>query len=281
MRKVFFASVGLVLLATIGAPCRVAARDATAPPADRQWLASYDDSAAAKPAAKPYDPECPRCPKHPRPKFGGGGGFTPGYIFADLGAVNKQVKRMGIPELDEAIFAVGGKGYGRFGNVIIGGGGYSGSTETSGMPDESARFARVELGYGGGLVGVNVGCSRYDLTAGLLVGGGGITVTRRIAAQGVFDWQDAWDTFGENLPDSVASGDLTVSSRITADFMAIEPFVEMKIWLTRFMALDLSGSYLRAHVARGTWKMDGLEILNSPEANLGGPSVKLGLIFGS
>jgi hypothetical protein len=60
-----------------------------------------------------------------------------------------------------------------------------------------------------------------------------------------------------------------------------ESRLENKVWLTRFMALDLSGSYLRAHVGKGTWKMEGLEILNSPETNLGGPSAKLGLIFGS
>jgi hypothetical protein len=244
-------------------------------------LASSDDTTAAAPPAKVYDPGCPRCPKHARPRFGGGGGPIPGYIFADLGVVNAQVEGMGIPKLDEAIFIMGGKGYARFGNISLGGGGYGGSSETSGMPDESARFAKVDLGYGGGLVGANVACSRYDLTAGLLVGSGAITVTRRIASQGVFDWGDSWDTFREDLPDSVATGDLTVSSRITADFIAIEPFIEIKIWLTRFMALDLSGSYLRAHVGKGTWKMEGLEILNSPETNLGGPSAKLGLIFGS
>jgi len=281
MRITVAVLTGLALLAAIGLPGGAAGSDTPAKPVSLLRLASSDDTTATAPSAKVYDPGCPRCPKHSRSRVGGGGGPIPGYIFADLGAVNAQVRGMGIPKLDEAILIMGGKGYARFGNIILGGGGYGGSTETSGMPDESARFARVEFGYGGGLIGASVAYSRYDFTAGLLVGGGAIEVTRRIASQGVFDWEDSWDTFREDLPDSVATGDLTVSSRITADFIAIEPFVEIKIWLTRFMALDLSGSYLRAHIGEGTWKTEGLEILNSPETNLGGPSVKLGLIFGS
>lgn len=281
MRIMIAALAGLAVLAAIGLPGSAVGSGAPAKPVSPLRLASSDDTTATTAPAKVYDPGCPRCPGHSRSRFGGGGGPIPGYVFADLDAVNTQVKGMGIPKLDEAIFIMGGKGYARFGNIILGGGGYGGSTETSGMPDESARFARVDFGYGGGLVGANVAYSRYDFTAGLLLGSGAITVTRRIASQGVFDWEDSWDTFREDLPDSVATGDLTVSSRITADFIAIEPFVEIKIWLTRFMALGLSGSYLRAHVGKGTWKMEGLEILNSPETNLGGPSVKLGLIFGS
>jgi hypothetical protein len=264
MKMAIAALTGLAVLAAVGLPCGVSGSDSP-----------------AEPATKVYDPGCPKCPKHARPKFGGGGGPVPGYVFANLDVVNTQVKGMGIPKLDEAIFIMGGKGYARFGNIILGGGGFGGSSETSGMPDESARFAKVDFGYGGGLIGASVAYSRYDFTAGLLLGSGTITVTRRIASQGVFDWEDSWDTFREDLPDSIATADLAVSSRITADFIAIEPFLEIKIWLTRFMALDLSGSYLRAHVGKGTWKMEGLEILNSPETNLGGPSAKLGLIFGS
>jgi hypothetical protein len=261
MRRVIaaLAVAGLVLI--VGSDCVLGGTDST--------------------ATKVYDPKCPRCPKSTRPRLGGGGGPVPGYIFADLGVINAQVKKMGIPKVPEAIFVMGGKGYARFGNIIIGGGGYGGSSESSGMPDESARHATVDLGYGGGIIGIDLARCRCELTAGLLLGAGSVAVTRKIASQGVFDWGEAWDIFGKDLPDSIATDHLTASSRLTADFWAIEPFVELRVRVTPYLAIGLAGSYLRAHVGKATWKMDGLDILNSPEADLGGPSAKLGLIFGS
>jgi hypothetical protein len=50
--------------------------------------------------------------------------------------------------------------------------------------------------------------------------------------------------------------------------------------MTTFMALDFSASYLRAEVGRGQWKLDGVRIPDSPESNLGGPTLKLGIHFG-
>ncbi|HVP57645.1 MAG TPA: hypothetical protein VMU02_06070 [bacterium] len=285
MMKIMLAALtGLLVGCALGLPCGAQGSEAGLAAIGAPQLAASGgtpDTAVTKPPAKIYDPGCPRCGRHARPRVGGCGGPVPGYVFANLGVINKQVRTMGIPALDEDIFIVGGKGYARVGNIILGGGGYGGSSETSGMPDQSARFAKVDFGYGGGLIGADLAYSRYDLIAGLLVGSGGVTITRRIASQGVFNWDDSWSTFGKDLPDSVATSDLTVASRITANFIAIEPFLEIKIWVTRFMALDLSGSYLRAHIRKGTWKMEGLDILDSPEANLGGPTAKLGLTFGT
>ena len=279
MRKSIAAGVAVVMMGLVGLSARAAGENEPAganPPAQ---VTSRGDTTAAAPV-KVYDPRCPRCTAKSRPRLGGAGGPVPGYLFADLDVINAQVRKMGIPKVPETIFMMGGKGYARFGNIILGGGGCGGSSETSGMPDESARYATVDFAYGGGIIGVDLAHCRYELTAGLLVGAGSVAVTRRLASRGVFAWEDAWDTFGADLPDSVAAGDLTVSSRLAADFLAIEPFLELRIRLASYMALGLSGSYLRAHVAKGAWKMDGLEIIDSPEANLGGPSARLGVIFG-
>ena len=261
MRRVIAALVATGLVYVVGSACLLAGTDST--------------------ATKVYDPKCPRCPNSARPRFGGGGGPVPGYIFADLGTINAQVGKMGIPKIPETVFLMGGKGYARVGNIILGGGGYGGSSESSGMPDESARYATVDIGYGGGIVGIDLARCRFELTAGMLVGAGSVTVTRRIASRGVFDWEDSWSIFGEDLPDSIATDRLTASSRLTADFLALEPFVELRVRVTPYLAIGLAGSYLRAHVGKATWKLDGLDILNSPEADLGGPCAKLGLIFGT
>ena len=227
-----------------------------------------------------YDPRCPRCPGSHRPKIGGGGGPVPGYLSANLKETNLMVAQMGIPEVDEGMFIMGGKGYARIGRVIIGGGGFGGATESSGIPDNSARSVKVDLGYGGALVGICADFSRYDLTAGVLLGRGSVAVTRERSSTDISSWQDSWDLFGKDRPESIAVDDLSVTSVLAADFLAFEPFLELKVWVLPFMALDISGSYLRAKIDRGSWKMEGLKIKDSPETDLGGPCVKVGLHFG-
>jgi hypothetical protein len=231
-------------------------------------------------ATKPYDPECPRCHWCSRTKFGGCGGPVPGYLGANFEVINAKVAEMGIKDISENLFVMGGKGYARLGNFIIGGGGYGATSESSGKPDNSARYAKVELGYGGAIVGATIGFSRYDFTAGALVGGGSITVTRR-RARDIAGWEDAWSLFRRGDGESVPKDELNISSRLTANFWALEPFVDVKVRVLPFMALEFEASFLRAQVARGAWKMDETGIPDSPATNLGGPSLKVGVMFGS
>ncbi len=215
-----------------------------------------------------------------RSRFGGGGGPVPGYIFANLDEINVKVKEMGIAEISEDILLVGGKGYARIGRFVIGGAGYGGSVESSGIPDGCARYAEVELAYGGVILGMSMIDSRYEATAGILLGGGSVAVERRRNSRYVFGWNGAWDIFDSDDPDSVATDDLNVSSTLRADFIALEPFIEIKYWVLPFMAIDLSASYLRANIDNGEWTLDNVKIPDSPETNIGGPSIKLGIHFG-
>lgn len=223
---------------------------------------------------------CADCRSSERPRFGGGGGPAPGYIFADLGVINAKVRDMGIPELSDNILMVGGKSYARIGRFVIGGAGYGGSTKSSGIPDGCARYAEVEMAYGGIILGVSMTDSRYEATAGMLLGGGSIAVERRRNSRYVFGWNGAWDLFDADDPDVVATDDLNVSSTLRADFIALEPFIELKYWVLPFMAIDLSASYLRAGIDKGEWTIDSVKIPDSPETDIGGPSIKLGIHFG-
>jgi hypothetical protein len=213
-------------------------------------------------------------------KFGAGGGPVPGYLFADLGDINPKIRKMGIPELSESFFLMGGKGYIRVGNFVIGGGGYGGSTETSGKPDESARYAELELAYGGVIIGVNMTAARFEGIVGMLFGGGSVKIERRRNSSGPVGWDDAWSLFDKNDPDEIPSEDLNISSILRGEFIALEPFVTVKYWAFPFMAIEVSASYLRAKIGGGQWELDGIEIPDSPATNIGGPSVKLGLHFG-
>jgi hypothetical protein len=211
---------------------------------------------------------------------GGGGQFDIGVAFLNLNDINTQVRQMGIPELSEEVLVLGGKGYGRIGNFIIGGGGYGAWTESSGIPDCCARYARLDFGYGGLILGATTYGGRHQFMGGVLLGGGQAKITRRRNSREVMGWDGAWDAFKEDRSDSIAAEDLNITSEITGNFIAIEPFISFKYWMTAFMALDFSASYLRAEVGRGQWKLDGVRIPDSPESNLGGPTLKLGIHFG-
>jgi hypothetical protein len=138
----------------------------------------------------------------------------------------------------------------------------------------------MEIGYGGMILGYSRPVGRYDISAGVLLGGGSVKIERRRNARDVFGWDDSWDLFMEDDPESVAVEDISVTSVIRADFIAIEPFVEVLYWVFPFVAIDVSGTYLRANIDRGSWKLDGVKIPDSPETNIGGLSVKFGVHFG-
>ncbi len=223
---------------------------------------------------------CTQCQKKQRVRVGGGGGPTGGYLLANLDEVNSKIKQMGIPALPSDIFVMGGHGFLRAGSFIIGGGGYGGTSESSGIPDSCLRYAKMEIGYGGVIVGISRIASRYEVTLGTLLGGGSVDLTRRRNSRNVQGWSDAWDIFDKDSPETVATDALNVTSVMKAKFVAIEPFVDLKIWVLPFMAIDFSASYLHANIPRGQWKLDGVKIPDSPQMNIGGPSLRLGLHFG-
>jgi hypothetical protein len=211
---------------------------------------------------------------------GGGGQFDIGVAFLDLSAINVQVKQMGIPDLSEEVLILGGRGYGRIGHFIIGGAGYGAWTESSGIPDCCARYARLDFGYGGLILGGTTYGDRHQFMGGVLLGGGMAKITRRRNSREIMGWDDAWDPFKEDGSGTIPTEDLNITSEITGEFIAVEPFITFKYWMTTFMALDFSASYLRAEIGRGQWKLDGVRIPDSPESNLGGPTLKVGIHFG-
>jgi len=229
---------------------------------------------------KTRDKRCATCSGGSRARVGGGGEFASGYLFADLDDINRQIRQMGIPALSNNIFLVGGRGYTRIGHLLVGGAGYGGGTESSGIPDCCARYARVEIAYGGVILGLAMARPRYEVMAGMLFGGGSVEIVRERNSRTVAGWDEAWENFDASGPDSVATDDLNMTSKITGEFIALEPFAEVKYWLLPFMALDVSASYLNAEVGRGEWKLDGVSIPDSPESNIGGWSLRLGLHFG-
>jgi hypothetical protein len=223
---------------------------------------------------------CATCGGGSRARVGGGGGFSLGYLAASLEDINPRIREMGIPALSDEVLMIGGRGYARVGHLVIGGAGYGGDTETGGIPDCCARYARVGIAYGGVIFGLTMAQPRYEATAGMLLGGGSIEIVRERTSRSVGGWDDAWEIFDKTGSDSVATEDLNVTSKITGEFMALEPFLEVKYRVLPLMAFGLSASYLSAKVGHGEWKVDGVSIPDSPESNIGGWSLRFGLHFG-
>jgi len=249
-----------------------------------------DETPPGEETEAPYTPEgspvqitdrpCASCTRGSRARVGGGGGFSAGYLFANLNDINPRIQEMGLPTLSEEILMVGGRGYARIGHLVVGGAGYGGETESSGIPDCCARYARVGVAYGGVILGITMAQPRFEAVGGMLFGGGSIEIVRERNSRSVAGWDEAWEIFDVSGPDSVATGDLNITSKITGEFIALEPFLEVKFRMLPFMNLDLSASYLSAGVGRGQWKLDGVSIPDSPESNIGGWSLRLGLHFG-
>jgi len=230
--------------------------------------------------AQPVPTPCATCGGGSGTRAGGGGEFTTGYLYADLDDINAQIRRMGISEVSERVFLVGGRGYARIGHLLIGGAGFAGETKSSGTPDCCARYARVGIAYGGVILGLTTKQDRYEAAAGMLFGGGSVEIVRERNSRSVRDWDEAWEIFDKSGPDSVATEDIDLTSKITGDFIALQPFLEVKYRMLPFMALGLSASYLNAGVGRGEWKLDGVSIPDSPESNIGGWCLRLGFQFG-
>lgn len=248
--------------------------------------AGHETPSSGEPSARTAEDEdkrqgrCPSCGGWSRARVGAGADLTTGWLFADLSDINQQVSMMGIPEVSDEVFIAGGRGYARIGHLLIGGAAYAGDTESGGIPDCCARSARVEIGYGGVLIGFATIRPRYEIMTGMVFGGGSVTIVRERNSRSMSNWNEAWRDFYETGPDSLATEDLNITSKIVGEFIALEPFASLKYWIMPFMALDVSGSYLRAEIGKGEWELDGVTIPDSPESNIGGWTLKLGFHFG-
>src|SRR5664280_1477149 len=67
--------------------------------------------------------------------FGGGGGFTPGWEFANVNSLNNKLSLINMPRVSsKGVFTTGGGGFiyiGFVSGLRIGGMGYGGSTSTN------------------------------------------------------------------------------------------------------------------------------------------------------
>ncbi len=211
--------------------------------------------------------------------FGGGGGYTPGWIFVSLDEINKQLVSFGSGQLSKSgFYTSGGAGFVYIGfipNLRIGGMGFGGSTSESAFKDGFAREAIFQI-YGGGLT------LEYTLpfvknmavSVGAIIGGGGILI-ELYRNSGSFNWQDLWTEI--STTNSTSSN---ISRRISNGFFLFSPTLNADIPFYRFVSFRIGGGYQLA-IGRN-WKIEnGKELLNVPsKLNGNGLFIQTGIFIG-
>lgn len=206
--------------------------------------------------------------------FGGGGGYTPGWIFVNLDELNNQLVFFGSGKLTtKGFYTSGGAGFVYIGfipNLRIGGMGFSGSTSESSLLNGFQREVVYNIGGGGLTVEYTLPFIKdVAVSVGAIVGGGGISI-ELYRNSGNFDWQNLWtDSLSQNI-----------SRTLTNNFFLFSPTLNIDIPFYRFISFRLGLGY---QLALGkSWKIENDKTLNNVPSKLNGNSffIQSGLFIG-
>ena len=217
---------------------------------------------------------------YPPQQLGAGGGPYFGLMQLSVPELDAQLALMGLEGMPDWLPAYGGGGTIHIGRFLIGGMGYSGTHSTSATAAGIAREAEVTVGRAGLVLGYIKAISNMKLTLGGLIGFGSLDARIRRSPQGSADWTDVWEYFDTAFTGTVDAVDLSVSSRLTADYFWAEPFVSLRYWVIPLVALDLTAFYSYGKIGAGKLKENDRSIAGSPEIDLSGMGFRVGLFFG-
>lgn len=212
--------------------------------------------------------------------FGGGGGFTPGFIFPNLDPLN-NVLPADFPKLSgKAIFTTGGGGFFYIGIIKflrIGGSGFGGSTSEmiQSSTDNFRREVRYSIGGGGLTVEYTLPFVRsFGISIGTLIGGGSISA-EIYKNRGGFSWNDLTGEFGNSSGQSD-----NISRKISGSYWIISPQVNFDIPVYRFVSLRAGMGY---QFSLGeSWTIENDQELSGVPAEFNGNSyfIQTGIFIG-
>ena len=189
----------------------------------------------------------------------GGGGALGGWMFLDIAELNRALADAGHAPLPDGLLLKGGGG----GGGLLKGfrfGGYGASGEV--YSATGSKRAMLSVGFGGLWISYGlVSEASYDLSTGLLIGGGGATL--KLTAHQPASFKDA-----------IGRPANTVLDR---GFFALRPDVNLGIQMLPWLSLNVSGGYL---VTLGDdWSQQGTS-LPGPPAGFNGWTVHVMIQFG-
>lgn len=219
-------------------------------------------------------------------KVGLFGGFTPGWLFADLKPINAELRGAGgaaVRDNGIPLYGGGGSAYIMFvPNLRVGGLGMSGSVSSTSLdPAGVRRDAQVSVGFGGVTVEYVIPVvERLDVAVGTMLGTGGIDITLRQDAGGAKTWGTEWGGYGSGTYD--IGGQITsVRRSLEGAFFVWVPSLSVEYAVTGWFAVRLGGSYVG--MAAPSWSLDGEhDLLGVPSSVSGkGFMINAGLLVGT
>jgi hypothetical protein len=211
--------------------------------------------------------------------FGGGGGFTPGFIFPNLDPLNNILPN-NFPKLtSNAIFTTGGEGFFYIGLIKflrIGGGGFSGATSESveSSLDNFRREVKYSIGGGGLTIEYTLPFVRiFGISVGAMIGGGSITA-EIYKNSGNFFWTDLTGEFGNS------SQTENISRTISGSFWLISPMMNFDIPINRFVAIRAGAGYQLSFGE--SWTIENDQTLQNVPTDFNGKSffIQTGIFLG-
>ncbi len=215
------------------------------------------------------------------PKVGLFAGFTPGWLNVDVGPVNEFItSAKGEPLGTSGMFMYGGAGaiyIMVIPNVRIGGTGMSGVLSSTALENATGlrRDAKLNVGFGGITIEyVFPIVERLYISAGAMLGWGGMDLTMRVSNGSANTWSDESAFLGKGL---VAPGN-NITRTYTGNFFVYVPSVNVEYAIVGWLGVRLGVSYVG--MSFPSWKVDGnYDFLNVPSSVKGSGFMAQGGIF--
>ncbi len=224
--------------------------------------------------------------------FGGGGGFTPGWIFPKFDEINNQLRQFGVPEFSNSgFFTTGGGGFiylGFIKNLRVGGMGFGGSKSVSGTGSIPGLLDKafinnslqldlnreVDYSLGGGGVTIEYTLpfiKTFGISLGGIIGSGSMQMDI-YQNSGSFSWNNFWS--------NIQYPQLNTHRTIKNNFWFFTPTVNVDIPFLRFMLFRIGGGYQLTFA--NSWKIDNDNSLSDVPSGLNGNSffIQTGIFVG-
>jgi len=216
-------------------------------------------------------------------KVGLFGGFTPGWLFVDVKAVNAFLTGgKGAAVSDGGIFMSGGTGSAYImllPNVRVGGMGMSGGLKSTSLDAaQIRRDAELHVGFGGISIEYVVPIvERLDVAFGGILGWGGVDLTLRQSNGGASTWtseQNAFSSWTLASPNNV-------TRKLSGSFFLWSPTVNVEYAVMSWMAVRVGASYVG--MSAPSWKIDAeYDLLGVPSDISGrGLMIQGGILIGT
>lgn len=188
-------------------------------------------------------------------KIGGGGGFTPVWLFWDTEALNEITSVNNSGKFDKSpMLLLGGQGFAYImliDNLRLGGMGVGGSTKltTISSSGDIRRSVEVHIGFGGVTVEYALSLfERLDIVPGILLGSGGMDITISRDHGHLVRWDNLWTEVGRD------SSTKDLSRKLQGSFFIYQPSLQIEFALLRWLGLRAGVSYVG--MAAPSWKLD-------------------------